>query len=66
MYVIIYASVKYTANGTLNWVKMVKNLAVSYTTFRTRQNENIAYIVIIQKRIGEYLEFLSRLGEYLK
>ena len=42
MYVIIYASVKYTANGTLNWVKMVKNLAVSYTTFRTRQNENIA------------------------
>ena len=34
MYVIIYASVKYTANGTQKWVKMVKNLAISYAFFR--------------------------------
>ena len=40
MYVIIYASVKNTANGTEKWVKMVKNFAISYTTFRTEQNEN--------------------------
>ena len=59
MYVIIYASVKYTANGTQKWVKMVKNLAISYAFFR--QNENAAWIAIIQKRTGEYLEFLTRL-----